>query len=363
MSNCHVSADLLLTHYNFSPLLLYSAKLLLITCIFIQTISCSPADTTMHIDAVQSSGFSIKGVSMVAPVNRIDEAGLQPIVNVNANSISIMPYAFFTIENPEVRYNQHGQHWGESTDGVIGCIQLAHKKNLSVMLKPHLWIGRGVYTGAFRLDAEKDWRLWEDSYRKYILHFASIADTLKVEVFCIGTELGASIKDRPQFWSSLIDTLKQIYHGKLTYAGNWDDYKNFPFWKKLDYIGVDAYFPLATDKTPDVSSLKKAWATHSDELQKESAEHQRPVLFTEYGYRNVDHTGAEPWKENEGSQNDEAQANAYEAFYQSFAGRDWFIGGYVWKWYVDTRRYRRSEIDFTPQAKPAEKVIERWYSE
>jgi hypothetical protein len=327
----------------------------------INACGCFNSERTASEEVVQSSGFSIKGVSMVAPVNRIDQAGMQPIVNLNANSISLMPYAFFSIDNPEVRYNQHGQHWGENSDGVIGSINLAHKINLFVMLKPHLWIGRGLYTGAFILHSEKEWQLWEESYRKYIVHFATIADSLQIELFCIGTELGASIKTRPHFWSSLIDTVKQVYHGKLTYAANWDDYKNFPFWEKLDYIGVDAYFPLASDKTPSINSLKKGWEKYSDELQKISMKHNRPILFTEYGYRNVDYTGKEPWKENEGNQNNQAQVNALEALYQSFAGKKWFAGGFIWKWYVEERR-RRSDIDYSPQNKPAAKAIENWYS-
>lgn len=195
------------------------------------------------------------------------------------------------------------------------------------MLKPHLWIAHGIYTGAFTLSTEKEWQLWEDSYREYILHFATVADSLQVELFCIGTELGATIKERPRFWSSLIDTLRKTYHGKLTYAANWDDYKNFPFWKKLDYIGVDAYFPLVNDKTPSINSLQKGWKKYSDELERIGTEHNRPVLFTEYGYRNVDYNTYEPWKEKGGKRNDEAQANALEAFYQSFAGKKWFSGG------------------------------------
>lgn len=298
---------------------------------------------------------------MVAPVKIIDEIAMQPISNINANSISIMPYAFFSIGNPEVRYNQHQQHWGENIEGVIVSIQLAHKKNMSVMVKPHLWIGRGKYTGEFTLSAEQDWQVWENSYRKYVLHFATIADSLKAEIFCFGTELGAAIKARPTFWSSLIDTLKQVYHGKLTYAGNWDDYKSFPYWDKLDYIGVDAYFPLNIDKTPSVNSLKDGWEKYRSELQKISKEYNRPILFTEYGYRNVDYTGAEPWKENAGKQNDEAQANCLEAFYLTFANEKWFLGGYVWKWYPENA-YRRRKIDYTPQGKPAEQVIKNWYS-
>ncbi|HEV8080517.1 MAG TPA: hypothetical protein VGP43_07390 [Chitinophagaceae bacterium] len=336
-------------------------RLLFITYFFINAIGCSNADTTALGYTKRSSGFSIKGISMVAPQNIIDSMALKPIADIHANSISLMPYAFCTIENPEVRYNQHDQHWGENIEGVIGCIKLAHQKNISVMLKPHLWIGHGIYTGAFTLNTEKEWQIWEASYQKYMLHFAAIADSMKAEIFCIGTELGTFIKMRPQFWNSFIDTIKKIYHGKLTYAANWDDYKNFPFWDKLDYIGVDAYFPLSAGETPSVNSLKNGWKQYGEELEKISIEHNRPILFTEYGYRNVDYNSAEPWKENEGKQNDEAQVNAYEAFYESFAGKKWFAGGFVWKWFVDNGRHRRNSIDFTPQSKPAAKSLESWY--
>ena len=344
-------------------MLLYLSRTVVIICFLLNIYGCSDSTPlTVSNNSTKFSGFSIEGISMVAPVKPIDEKALKPIVDVNAGSIALMPYAFCNPESPVIRYNNKGQWWGESDDGVIGCIQLAHKEKLSVMLKPHLWIAHGMYTGAFALGSENEWKLWEDSYMDYMLHFAEIADSLKVEIFCIGTELGASIKARPQFWNTYIDTLKTIFHGKITYAANWDDYKNVPFWQKLDYIGVDAYFPLDDGKTPSKKDLNKGWQKYSDELKKVSTKWNRPILFTEYGYRNVDYAAAEPWKENEGNQNDEAQANALESLYETFAGKKWFAGGFLWKWYIDEGHHRRNKIDFTPQGKAGEKVIKAWHA-
>ncbi len=298
---------------------------------------------------------------MVAPVEAIDSGALLPILNSYANSIAVMPYAFCSTENPEIKYNHKGQWWGESDEGVIGSIELAHQKKLSVMLKPHLWIGDGIYTGEFTLTSEKEWQVWENSYQEYMLHFAALGDSMQVDILCIATELGTSIKERPQFWNTFIDTLKKVYHGKLSYAANWDDYKYVPFWQKLDYIGVDAYFPLSTEKSPSKESLQKGWIKYTGELEKISSKYKRPILFTEYGYRNVDYTAAEPWKENEGDQNDQGQATAYEALYESLKGKSWFAGGYVWKWYIENTRHRNRDIDYTPQERPALKVIEKWY--
>ncbi len=339
----------------------YLSKALLIVYILILSHGCLQHPSGHGANPISSSGFLIKGISMVAPVQPINLEVMERLGKVNANSIALMPYAFCNPDNPVIQYNSSGHWWGESLEGVIGCIQLAHQQNLKVMMKPHLWIAHGMYTGEFTLASEDQWKEWENSYSQYIFQLAAIADSMKVELFCIGTELGASVLQRPQFWKRMIDSLKTRYHGKLTYAANWDDYRKVPFWDKLDYIGIDGYFPLNENATPSESELIENWKKYVTSLKDFSSAKSRPVLFTEYGYRNVDYNCKEPWKENDGAQNDEAQVNAFEAFYQSFAGQPWFSGGFVWKWYPDSGHHGRNKIDFTPQEKPALKVITNWY--
>jgi hypothetical protein len=56
--------------------------------------------------------------------------------------------------------------------------------------------------------------------------------------------------------------IRKIYTGKLTYAANWDDFDKVPFWKELDYIGIDAYFPLSDAATTKwKSSIKLGSST------------------------------------------------------------------------------------------------------
>ncbi|MEO7961951.1 MAG: hypothetical protein ABIR19_10410, partial [Ginsengibacter sp.] len=181
------------------------------------------------------------------------------------------------------------------------------------------------------------------------------------ELFCIGTELGRVVEQRPAFWNRLIDSVKNNYRGKITYAANWDDYYKVPFWKKLDYIGIDAYFPLMNKKTPSVKEVADAWKKYLPSLEKISLKYNRQILFTEYGYRNADACTAEPWKENSSSVNNTAQTNAYKGFYSTFAGKAWFAGGYLWKWYGEDRSDRQNEVDYTPQGKPAMEVMNDFY--
>ncbi|MEP6846967.1 MAG: hypothetical protein ABI861_13230 [Panacibacter sp.] len=308
------------------------------------------------------SGFSIKGVGLVATTHEIDSNEFINIRNINANAIAIMPYGFCSTEKPSVVYNSTRQWWGETDAGVQACIKLAKQNDLLVMIKPHLWIQNGIYSGKFELPGTEGWDLWESSYLDYILHFARIGDSLHADLFCIGTELGLSIKQRPLFWNRLIDSVKKIYHGRITYAANWDDYDKVSFWKQLDFIGIDAYFPLVNNATPSKEDIVEAWNNYLPNLEKISEENNRTVLFTEYGYRNVDACTAEPWKEDGVDVNDVAQANAYEGFYRSFANKKWFAGGFVWKWYGENYFAGKNKIDFTPQGKSAENIIRKWYA-
>ena len=305
--------------------------------------------------------FAIKGISVVAPVRQITGESLQPVVATGANSISVIPYAFCNIVDPKVKFNTNGQWWGESYSGVLETIRLAHESNLSVMLKPQLWLSRGAYTGALSFPDSSKWQIFEQTYTEYIIGFAEIADSMHIESFCIGTELGSLVADRKMFFPGLIRKVREVYKGKITYAANWDDFEQVDFWPLLDYIGVDAYFPLSDEKTPSVENIKAGWVKYGNQLELLSKKNNKQVVFTEYGYRNVDFAARQPWAEENEPVNDVAQLNALEGFYQFFEGKKWFAGGYLWKWYVDESNHHRREIDFTPQEKKGLKSVQKWY--
>ena len=58
-------------------------------------------------------------------------------------------------------------------------------------------------------------------------------------------------------WVELIEKVRTVYSGKLTYAANYDNYQDVGFWNHLDFIGINAYFPLRnpTDKLPPADKL------------------------------------------------------------------------------------------------------------
>lgn len=313
----------------------------------------------------QQEHGQINGVSLVASPEKLSTENVAEIQQLHANYVSVMPIGFVrSLNHPEISYDNERQWFGETKAGVKQYIQELHQQKLNVFLKPHIWIWHGEYTGDLQMKTEADWKTLETSYQKFILDFAHLAEENQVELFCIGTEMHQFVKQRPQFWKQLIQNIKKVYHGKLTYASNWDEYQDIPFWKGLDFIGVDAYFPISSEKTPTVNQAKKGWAKWKEVLQKFSAKEKRKILFTEYGYRSIDFAGKQPWNSDRNltSVNQHAQKNLTQAVLETFWNEPWFAGGFVWKWYSDSReRDWEKDTRFTPQHKSAEEVIQQAY--
>jgi hypothetical protein len=308
----------------------------------------------------------MNGLTFVAPPEPFKENPFVPINNVGANWIAVVPYAFTMPGKPHVKYDSNGMHWwGEKPAGICESIRLAHENGIKVMLKPQVYV-HSSWTGSLDFDTPEDYVLWEADYEKYLLPMAKIADSMQVEMLCIGTEFRLLTQKRPEFWSNLIKKIKKEYHGKLTYSSNWDDWEQVPFWDELDYIGLGGYFPLVEGQTPEVEALVTAWQPIVSRLKAISEKHKKPFLFTEYGYLSVDGCGWRNW-ELEGTIlmkpiNQKAQANCLEAFHQVFQNEKSCAGSFLWKWFPNMRGHEGyPERDYTPQGKAGEETLKKWF--
>lgn len=348
----------------------YALSFLLLLFVCCNSVTQSPAYNTQSLSPVlpahTKAEKKMNGLTLVAPPEPFDGNPMKAVREVGAGWIAVVPYAFTRPGDPDVQYHDQGSHWwGEKPAGVCETIRLAHENGVKTMLKPQVWIPRG-WTGNLSFDTDKEWASWEAGYERYILRFAAIADSMHSDMFCIGTEFRSSIEKRPQFWSALILKIKQVYHGKLTYSSNWDDWDKVPFWRELDYIGLGGYFPLVTGTTPDVGALKSAWQPVLNRLKTFSKEQGKPVLFTEFGYMSVDSCGWRNWELERGIEgrniNEQAQANCYEALFATFQPEDWWAGGFLWKWFPNMRGHEGyPERDYTPQGKMGLKTLQKWY--
>ena len=307
----------------------------------------------------------INGVSFVASGDAIDQTNVKPVVNLNANYAAIMPFGFMrSLDSTKIIHNTERQWFGETRAGAKQYIEELRKAHIKIMIKPQIWVWNGEFTGLIKMETEANWKSLELSYTSFIMEYAELAEEVNAELFCIGTELENFIKNRPEYWNTLITKIKTIYKGKLTYAANWDEFKRTPFWSQLDYIGVDAYFPVSNMQTPTFKDCLDGWKAHKPQIQDISVKYNKPILFTEYGYRSVDYSGKKPWVSSRSMQevNLEAQVNTTKALYETFWKEDWFAGGFIWKWFNDYDKSGGKEnYMFTPQNKPVEATIRTYY--
>ena len=307
----------------------------------------------------------VNGISFVANKSKVNQEHIDKVLSIHANHAAVMPFGFIgDIASPQIVFNTDRQWYGETREGGRQYIEMLRKNGIKVMLKPQIWIRRGEFTGTLKMETDEDWKALEASYDSFILMYAQLAAETNAEIFCIGTELELFVKHRPEYWKALIPKIKKIYKGKLTYAANWDEYTRVPFWDDLDFIGVDAYFPLSEERDPSKEQMQEGWQKWKTAMQTLAEEKEMPILFTEFGYRSMDYTAHKPWLVDRGDAkvNLEAQARATQTIFDEFWKEDWFAGGYIWKWFIWHDEVGGPENNrFTPQNKPAEKTLKEWY--
>ncbi|MGM0705445.1 MAG: glycoside hydrolase family 113 [Bacteroidota bacterium] len=296
---------------------------------------------------------------------------LDRIAALGTTHLTLIPFGFQrTADTPRIRLNTDAGWYSESDAGIRTLAQEAADRDMGLVLKPHLWLGSydtdGQERNAIGFDTEAEWTEWEAAYTRFLVHYARLARDVEADVLVVGTELARAAHERPDFWRALIDTVRTVYDGDLTYAANWyDEYETIPFWDALDYIGVQAYFPLADAQNPSTNALVQGWDTHVEALSEVAARAERPVLFTEVGYRSVKTAAAEPWvwpdrnADDSSSHAPELQARLYQALFARFRDVPWFAGAVFWKWHPAHSADRPQ--GFTPQDKPAEDVIRRGF--
>ena len=322
---------------------------------------------TLGNDALSQEETRVSGVCLVAPRDSFAVDPMPELCRINCEWLAVVPYAFIPRDGSEVKFGNNHFWWGETPRGAEHTVALAKQNGLKVMLKPHVWM-HDKWVGDLEFDNETDWQNFERSYRDYILKFAEIAEKHKVELLCVATEFKLAVQQRPEYWRALIKEIREIYSGPLTYCSNWDSFEDVSIWDAVDYIGVSAYFPLNEKPNPSIKELKRNWDPVKKRLEKISKKYNRKIIFTEYGYLSVDGCAGKTWllepKRMQMDPNEQAQANALEALYSSFEEEDYWIGGFLWKWYPNGRvRPGFKERDYTPQDKISEEVIRNWYQE
>lgn len=258
-----------------------------------------------------------------------------------------------------------------SDDAVAHAIETARGQGLAVVLKPHVDLlgAPACFRGSIQ---PADPAAWFSAYTDFITHYARLAQTHGVDLFIVGTEF-VSISPFTDDWAAVIAAVRADFDGPLTYAANWDECAAVDFWDALDYIGIDAYFPLSLDGDPGLDSLRDAWTSFTGsagppdgiggahdwlaEIDAVRSAWGKEVLLTEVGLRSVVGSAAAPYDCGLDGPADEAlQARAYSATLDVWRDVPWFRGLLWWAWMPDAAG-DGCTAEFSPQGKIAARVF------
>lgn len=296
--------------------------------------------------------------------SQLANESLTRLQKIGSNAVAIVPYSYMNSPNKPSFIPITESAGSENDEAVIFAHTRAQNLGMQTILKPQIWFGRGSWPGDVSMNSEADWQAFFENYYRWMRHYALVAEMYDFDALCIGVEFAKATLAREADWRALIKKLKGIYSGPVTYAANWgDEFENIKFWDALDYIGIDCYYPLSDQDTPSKAELDKNFKKVIAKIEKVSLKFQKPVIFTEIGFRSVDQTWLNPHEDARNRAfNEEAQKMCYEVVFENIKGKAWCNGLLWWKWpsYLDNRG--KENTRFTPYAKATEQTVEQWFA-
>ena len=265
---------------------------------------------------------------------------MQELKNLGANSISIHPYARIS-EEGHVRYRKNRQ-----SDHIITPSLWGKDLNIKFMIKPHLayWGTKFRWRGDIDFNQESQWNIFFREYEEWIDTIATISETAGADYFCIGTELMNSLKYEDE-WRRIIAEIRKVYTGKITYAANWDKYEEVPFWDALDYIGIQAYFPLTTKNNPSEGEIDLGWDHIYNRIIPYAKNLKKQILFTEIGYDVSETAALKPWQPggSDKSKGNDLQQLCLRIALERAEDQTQLAGLFLWKWFPETQSFEHYE--------------------
>ena len=244
---------------------------------------------------------------------------------------------------------------------------------------------------------------WE-TYTREAVHLARIADAEGVRLYSLGTETdrlfrtrsgGYFITDFGQELRSMVDRVRAVYGGLLTYDMHYDVLRNPDFygpgqehlWNDLDLdvVGVSAWFPVTDSRPSSVTSAASLRAKYDQIFQDylvplSGRNPGRPVVFLEYGAMDMveapgapdDPAGYPPYIFADANGNGlddgrETQANMYQALLDTMDSHPGVLNGVFWwdNWIAGDElwgEYWAGRRAFAIRGKPSEEIVRSVYA-
>jgi hypothetical protein len=189
---------------------------------------------------------------------QIWQDAIQTVFDAGFTHVSICPVRYFNRSTGVIAASsQRGPELSHFAAAI------AHAKSLNMTVTVNLFVepdGFVVWRGSFDPTGAIATTFWAD-YLNYMVEVATVAQANGADFLTVGTELKAITQNsgHNNDWNNVINAVDVVFDGQLGYAANWDEYSNdnltATIWEDpvIDFIGIDAYYPLATNEEADAS--------------------------------------------------------------------------------------------------------------
>eukprot|EP00912_Choanoflagellata_sp_UC4_P001936 UC4_evm2s1242 len=179
------------------------------------------------------------------------------------------------------------------------------------------------------------WNAWFLSYTKFLLKYAIIAAEEDVEILSLNCELYC-----PNRQAGTSENTLSCF--------------GF-FWLTIELHTTSAYYKVSGETTAE---LVRGWNPHKKILRSLHKKYNKSIVFTEIGF-----CSGQCSRDHSPSRSDLSwHAAQYEAVFEAFRGeQNWFLGFFFWNWDTDPTSPLLHDDCLTPQGKPAEDVLRKYY--
>lgn len=246
--------------------------------------------------------------------------------------------------------------WTPSINEIKEVIDEIHLKGKKVILKPVVNCKDGTWRAHINffdtdVPCEPKWSEWFESYNKYILTIAKIAQEKNCDVFVIGCEMVQADR-REVEWRALIKKVRSIYRGKISY--NCDKYQenNVKWWDAVDIISSSGYYPINT------------WNENLKRIKSVVEFYNKPFIFMEVGCPSKAGNAQLPNKwDMECIPSEDEQNSFYVEMFSECLKEDFVRGFGIWDWPVNLYDLNDAKLncDYSFYGKKAEKTIKKYF--
>ncbi len=204
-------------------------------------------------------------------------SALGQALELNANQVIFSPTWHYTRSRPPVLEPQAGVD--ASWDDWREIIFQAMRRQLQVALypQPQAVLPSAQWWQAMPLDDPAWWQGWFESYRRFALHYAQLAESSGAQTLILGGPwVSPALPGAPQappqaekYWQELLDEVRLYYHGELRWALDYqpEAFTLPPFLEAVDGVYVLWWsLPLTEDNPPpDWRKLSAAAGAYLDQ--------------------------------------------------------------------------------------------------